>query len=385
MMVTCLGTLYGGYTSAQLAQIYAASNSTSALVPFIPTAKINNYRTWQVNDPLVHYMAAGLTDIIRATNRPTNVKPGTATNVLPNLRLINTRFQPWGGNPANPDDLTTDMAYKDALITRSDDWDFPNGLPLSFNWLGRVHRGTPWQTVYLKSSTVNLNQWQLLTGNADIADAQLSMPTNDWHLASLMVSLLNTNAPAALLSVNQSDWSPAFGAGINVLTNTLDDGVMGIIPPQPLQFASLTMSSNSPQAAVIANGINTFRSSRPGHYFYDIGDLLGAPELSANTPWLNLSDMQRRYGINDAAYEIIPSQILPRLRTDSIGSIAAGNGQFQIQFTGLEGYPYTIETSTNLINWSPVSTQSPTNGVLTFTDFAGASAAPHYYRSVLVP
>ena len=381
-----LSGLYGGYTAAQLAQIMAASTNTSYTVPFIPTAKIFNYRTWQANDPLVHYLTDDLTDLQQLANKPSLVSPGIpTTNVLPNMRLINTRFQPWGGNPFNPDDIATDLGFKDPLVTRSDDWNFPSGVPLNFNWLGAVHRGTPWQTVYLKSSTVSSNRWQLWTGDARLADAGLTMPTNDWHLASLFISLMNTNPPGALLSVNQTDWSPAFGVGVNVWTNTLDDGAIGSYPRQPLQFTSLIMSSNSPQAGVITSGINNFRSSRPGHYFYDIGDLLGTPELSVNTPWLNLSDTQRRFGIVDAAYEIIPSQLLPLLRTDSIGAIALNYGQIQIQFTGLDGHAYTVETSTDLVNWSGMGTQYPTNGIFTFTDPGSAGPGIRYYRSVLAP
>jgi hypothetical protein len=379
-------TLYGGYTAAQLAQIMAASTNTSYTVPFIPTAKIFNYRTWQANDPLVHYLTDDLTDLQQLATKPSLVKSGSPiTNALPNMRVTNTRFQPWGGNPQNPDDIASDLAFKDPLVTRSDDWNFPSGVPLNFNWLGGVHRGTPWQTVYFKSSTVSSNRWQLWTGDARFADAGLTMPTNDWRLASLFISLMNTNPPGSLLSVNQTDWSPAFGAGVNVWTNTLDDGSVDSYPTPTLQFTSLIMASNSPQSGVIANGINNFRFSRPGHYFYDIGDLLGTPELSVNTPWLNLSDAQRRYGIVDAAYEVIPSQILPLLRTDSIGAIAQNYGQFQIQFTGLDGHAYTVETSTDLMHWSPVGTQYPTNGIFTFSDPGSAGPGTHYYRSVMAP
>ena len=37
-------------------------------------------------------------------------------------------------------------------MLRSDYWDFPTNLLSNLSWLGRVHRGTPWQTLYLKSA-----------------------------------------------------------------------------------------------------------------------------------------------------------------------------------------------------------------------------------------
>ena len=47
-------------------------------------------------------------------------------------------------NPSN-------LAIKDPLVRQSDDWDFPTYKLPTVGWLGRVHRGTPWQSVYLKS------------------------------------------------------------------------------------------------------------------------------------------------------------------------------------------------------------------------------------------
>ena len=46
------------------------------------------------------------------------------------------------------------LAFKDPLVTNSDNWDFPADKLPTVGWLGRVHRGTPWQTVYLKASDV---------------------------------------------------------------------------------------------------------------------------------------------------------------------------------------------------------------------------------------
>ena len=77
------------------------------------------------------------------------------------------------------------------------------------SWLGRVHRGTPWQTLYLKAPGATLPSWMQWTGNGQLLtnwngsygltyDAFFTQPTNDWRLASLLVSLLNTNDPRTL-------------------------------------------------------------------------------------------------------------------------------------------------------------------------------------------
>jgi hypothetical protein len=258
-------------------------------------------------------------------------------NIIKNIGLVNTRYHPWNysfnqlGDPG-----LKDPAFKDPMVGGSDDWTFPANNFLNLGWLGRVHRGTPWQTVYLKSSPVNSSSWQIWTGKNDTNDAWLTHPTNDWHLVSLLASLLNTNKPRALLSVNQLNlaaFSSTFSNGITVLTNVA-----------PSSLVPLLMDSNSPQTAVILDGINPLRLQQPGQYFHDVGDILAAPELTVNSPWLNLNGN----GITDLAYESIPSQILASLRIDSVGTLSQSNGQLQLQFTGLDGLPYELQASTNL-------------------------------------
>src|SRR5208283_5077810 len=69
---------------------------------------------------------------------------------------LNQRYAPWGVgvSPAGADQNTANLAYKDPLVRMSDDWDFPTNKFPTVGWLGRVHRGTPWQTVYLKATNI---------------------------------------------------------------------------------------------------------------------------------------------------------------------------------------------------------------------------------------
>jgi hypothetical protein len=106
--------------------------------------------------------------------------------------------------------------------------------------------------------------------------------------------------------------------------------------------------------------------------------------LSTASPWLNQSTLiQIQRGITDEAYEMIPGRLLSLLRVDSIGSVVFTNGQMLIQFAGYDDYPYVVEVSTNLVEWAPVSTNYPSNGVFIFSDTPG----PRFrcYRSVLLP
>ena len=286
------------------------SNTFNA--PFQPFRNIYLLTSWQANDPLVHYMLSDLTDLVHS-----NLVVGSFSSTTPRptdrLGMINARYEPWGGGVDSARSGTAlDLKVKDPLLLRSDSWDFPtNSLP-DLNWLGRVHRGTPWQTLYLKAPGVSLATWKQWTGNNQLvtnsngqvwADAAFTQPTNDWHLASLVISLLNPNNPHNLASVNQPGVPAWCGLlhGMTVLTNHIDSFGYEALAP-------LIMYSNSPQAALVATALDAARFGQPSQHFRNLGDILATPELSTTSPWLDLSIIfQSQWEITDAAYEAIPA------------------------------------------------------------------------------
>jgi len=410
---------YPGYVPN--VNLIAAAFATNAMqMPYTPTATVVQDIVWQVNDPLVHYM---VNDLVNPTTSVFAGSPSTWYNNYTyadnfgfqpgggfraslhwppddiswpgNLGNLNRRFQPWGGNPVTGVG-TNLLAVKDPLVTCPDDWDFPDSQPLSVSWLGRIHRGTPWQTVYLKAPDVlsyqnffnvygnnGSNLWVNWTGNVNPNDAAAMAPMQDWGLASLLVSMLNTNDLRSLVSVNNPDtnvWQTLLD-GLIALTNSTPDNQVG----NGLEFDPVTISSNSPQAVIIAYAIETARTSQPGQLFNDVGNILAVSQLTVNSPFLNWNDsVQQQKGISDEAYEIIPSQLLPLLRADSIGSFISANGQVVIQFTGYDGHSYAVEVSSNLANWTSIATNSPAGGVFNFTNPPALNSSPQFFRSVLL-
>lgn len=130
--------------------------------PYNPVRKFSFRSSWQANDPLVHYLPGDLA--------PTNYLPDLVTppnslpdDMLSNLGRLNRRTQPWGDNPLiSTDPNRYNHRLKDPGMHRSDDWEFPNGLLANVGWLGRVHRGTPWQTIYLKADDLADLNWRYL-------------------------------------------------------------------------------------------------------------------------------------------------------------------------------------------------------------------------------
>jgi len=393
---------YGTANGSSTAQFYKTNYIVQ--VPYSPTVTASEYISWQANDPLVHYLASDLNFQGTESGGPTTgITVSTRSSALPrpSFNQVNDRYQPWGRNSqmvhtANVDPNPANLAFKDPLVRGSDYWDFPTNESSFGDWLGQIHRGTPWQTIYLKASdilgeiqngaNIGTNTWMNWTGDFDPTDTAAMAPVRDRHVVSMLAALLNTNDLRSLFSVNNSNpnaWLVLLD-GLTVLTNDLPDS-SGLRFGAPPQFGTLVMSSNSPQALVIASAIQSARASRPGQFFYDLGDILAIPQLTEQSPFLNLSSsIQLTNGISDEAYEMIPSQLLPLLRADSIGSIVSLNGQMLVQFTGYDGHAYAVQVSSDLMNWTSINTNYPVNGIFSFTNSAALNTSPQFYRSILL-
>ena len=378
-------------------------------VPYTPTRTAWQLTIWQANDPLVHYLASDLNvlndfvGLARSDDLITSPMPDVA---LTDINSSENRYQPWGRNlqmsTLDPFAVDTDefnSRLRDPLVWNSDAWNFPNGQGLPLTTLGRIHRGTPWQTFYLKQrdvlqeiyssgpiyAYVGTNTWMQWTGDLDPNDATLTAPISDWQLLDVLLPLLNTNDPTQLISVNDTsvnDWSNLLN-GISVLTNSTAFVADYIIP----ELDPITMTGGSSQAGIISTGIAQTKANQPGQFFSSVGEILQTATLTEQSLWLDVNDAnEQTYGISDEAYEAVPSQLLPLLRTDSFGAVVQTNGTWNIQFSGSDSYVYALQTSTDLVHWSFVSTNCPVQGT-----FAVPVASPadtqnaHFYRSVLLP
>ncbi len=302
---------------------------------FTPIRKLYQQMSWQANDPLVHYMTSDLLDPENSPNNPARTNsvrfadPPQMRITNDNLGVLNERYRPWGGNPGKSSD---EQAYgwrvKDPMVRSSSDWDFP-GHPLpSVGWIGRVHRGTPWQTVYLKSGIEPATNWVKWAGSFG------THPTNDWKLVDLFTAAPNDNASRGALGVNQANlaaWSAVL-SGVSVLTNTTRStesvtnqkvGVRELLI-QPDGMAGAT------QLRRIVDGINRTRQRETNGLFQSLGRILATPELTATSPFLDTRQGSQRdfdHLLNDAVMERIPQQILSLLKPDEPRFVVYAFGQ----------------------------------------------------------
>jgi hypothetical protein len=266
-----------------------------------------------VNDPLVHYAAADLYDASQTDTNSIQVLLPNQAAPPDNMGQLNKRYQPWGGNPnSSVASLQTyDLAFKDPMITRSDDWNFPTNNFPTLGWLGRVHRGTPWQTFYLKSPVANDKEWFKWAGSTD------TQPKSDWDLVGLFTTAINDNAARGLLSVNQTNdaaWAAVL-SGVTVLSNAAPNAAPNVqsVPTYVPMYVQPT-SAQSPQLSLIVSNINATRQKVSGGEFQNLGDVLASPALTVASPYLNTNQLQ--FGISDEVVEWIPQQILSLLKDD---------------------------------------------------------------------
>jgi hypothetical protein len=368
------------------ALLNASSDTNVFYTPFDHARTVFLNYSWVANDPLVHYTPADL-DWYSITNQVELDR--TIDPSIRNIRRVNYRYEPWTSVlPSGSMSLTRfDLALKDPLVARSDDWDLPEAQPFSPAWLGRAHRGTPWQTIDLKATMPNLSIWSQWTG-FESQEAALVHPSLDRPLVAQLAVLLNTNPPANLASLNPESvagWLPVLDS-IAVLSNSVSEADLLRDPFLGASFDPLMMWSNSAQAGLVAEALEAARAGAPGGRFQDIGSLLAVPELSVESPWVDGSTSQlRQRGISDAAYEAIPAALLARLRPESVATVLGMQpDQLRIQFSGSDRASYRVEYSTNLVDWGVVSIQTPVNGVFEVPRHRRFPTSAGYYRTVFV-
>jgi len=319
--------------------------------PYTPTRILYNLAVWQANDPLVHYLASDLKFTVpgkvgwQKVDQPYEGLQGVVPlnlNRDPTVPIIfkQWHYAPWGDNawlttyPDTVDKNPTNLVYKDPQMWRSDYWNFPTNKFPTPGWLGRVHRGTPWQTVYLKSSDVRDltnannrigdNTWVQWTGNTNGFgfDATNSVPVSDYYLFDLFTTKINDNGRRGTLPVNVgsgTDWDRGLAAwsalfsGMVALSNQPAGSVPPIIPVNisPAGAGGL----NSPVGLMVSN-INYVRTNMVNAdgvkgVFEHIGDILRAELLTEHSPFLNTNATT---GISDELYEWLPQQSLGLLR-----------------------------------------------------------------------
>jgi hypothetical protein len=320
----------GGYANGSpYRNALIGTNSTiSSLIfgaPVDPSNVVEQLQTWVANDPIVHYTIDDLYWPGHTSPTPTPPPNGLISAPLTNnLGTVSARYAPWGAN----DSIGPNMLFRDPLMYAPTNWAFPANKFPSVGWIGRVHRGTPWQTIYLKADSTNSLQAQGQWINQWVISPE-TYPTNDWSLVDVFTAVPNDNAARGLLAVNQTNdaaWAAVF-AGVIAPTNSIGTTNIGGRPITPIADVQYLMDS--------PNGINNLRTNYPNGIFHKVGDILGAASLTTDANGFLAGDAAR---YSDEIVERIPQQTL--------GLLKVGEPQFVIFAWGQalkpKGAPYLV-------------------------------------------
>jgi hypothetical protein len=299
----------GGFSSPEargfrdfLDRLPTADVYTNNWAPYSPELKVYKEFTWEANDPLVHHIAE---DLRLDTNAPVDfsdiTEPGKSSDAIAQkIGMRNRAHRPWK-DLAQPNKIP---AIADPNVDQSDDWDFPTNKLATIGMLGRIHRGTPWQTIYLKSDRPDDTVWEKIhLGRAR------SNPTNDWKVADVFTVAQHPNASRGRLSVNQTNvaaWS-ALLSGVEVPTLQGAGVVTNIIEPGAID-ANKTIDR-------LVERINVRRGQMTGQVFSSISELLSVKGLTVESPFLqppyvpNPPPMAQT-PLRDQHFEAIPEKIL---------------------------------------------------------------------------
>jgi hypothetical protein len=374
--------------------------------PFTPVRRLTQTITLEANDPLVHYTPADLMDLTTATNDRVPLTGWSAqSQFLTNLLQRSRRYAPWGGyNGFDPSDpLAFESSVKDYGIWAAEYWDFPTNADLNLHWLDRVHRGTPWQTVYIDKPAASSELWKLHTGAAfDLR----SHPTNDWRLTELF---LRGELMGGGGSVPPS--APVIANNTLVANTAQTGGGVAVMPGSTTTLINNIIAYGSSGVRAIDGGLPVLRNNCFfGNLGLDymgtaagVGDFVGAPRL-ASVPgadfrlmadstcvdagddavttlgWVERSGPTAIHGthIDLGAAEFGPAGV------PVITRLVRVPGEISATLRGFPGQTYHIESSEDLRVWSPFSTNTTSSaGELIFSGPILPNPPQRFFRAVV--
>lgn len=144
-------------------------------------------------------------------------------------------------------------------------------------------------------------------------------------------------------------------------------------PGQPLTVSLNVADPNLANARIAWEAAGQEPLFGASSYTFTPGSQTGAFWVEAEVQW---PDGRRAFATNSVTLSTNPAPQLVAPQKNS-------NGSFSFQLSGTPQATYIIQVSTDLVQWTPVSTNLfPAAGVTTFTDTQASTTSQRYYRVV---
>jgi hypothetical protein len=348
-------------------------NVLVAEAPFTPARRLELKRTYEVNDPLVHFTVADISS--PPGTRDIVVLPG-GVGMAPMARLtgisrMNRRYTPW---LYSEDFYSSDEAHRDPLITHPDAWQFSNGTTLSHDWFDRIHRGTPWQTIYYGGGQAQISPvWSdyshplMLPQNdrrwiEEFRQDRLGLPV----IESVVPSPVIVNNTIAHNSAGNQVTGPAVhlepGTAAQLMNNIIVFNAAGIAQSpacSPFLLANNVFGNPNGDYLGLAPGLRDLQLDpefrRPATGDFTLATT--SPLIDAAHPfagfggWLDTDEATRwqngHFDMGAAELSVnLPAELHLRPLADSLS--------YELELRGFPGRRYRLEQSADFNHWTPL-------------------------------
>lgn len=226
------------------------------------------------------------------------------------------------------------------------------------------------------------------------------VPNGDWQLYivddgagdggnitswSLSIETTIPADPVAELAVSGSSTpNPVFVGQNFFYTITVTNG-------GPAAASNLRLTSVLANGVTLVNSIPAVSSSAGSELIFNLGNLaVGASQVvvieavssASGTPTNLVSVVSDQLDLQNQNNAVAIGIRVNRVTMLSSAGVSAPGGPFALSILGQPGLTYVIEVSTNLVNWTPIFTNTTLDGVLNLTDTGAAGAGQRFYRAV---
>jgi uncharacterized repeat protein (TIGR03803 family) len=166
--------------------------------------------------------------------------------------------------------------------------------------------------------------------------------------------------------------SNLFGVASN--SATLSIGAVPAIAAQP--FGHTVAAGSTANLSVTATG-----TPPPAYQWMFNGNDIGATGGALSIPVFGAANEGTYFVVvSNAVGAIASSNALLFLNTFQLSAPSRNESAFQLELTGAAGASYVLEASTNLVTWTPLSTNPTPSGFLLLTDTNAGKYGQRFYR-----